>query len=48
MKIRRNQEKILKISSWFQENFDQKKSFKTRRLLVKSGGLATLVISQKE
>jgi hypothetical protein len=36
-KNRRNQEKILKTSSWYQE-----KGLKTRILLAKSGGLATL------
>ncbi len=42
LKIRRNQEKMLKISSWNQEIFYQEKSLKLRSLLVKSGGLASL------
>ena len=48
LKISRNQEKILKISSWIQENFYQEKSLKIRRLLVKSGGLATLIPHEKQ
>ena len=45
LNIRRNQEKMLKISSWNQEIFYQEKSPKIRSILVKSGGLASLTIS---